>query len=127
MEKHKIKEIHFIELETTTAVLIRAGDQKYLKGWKQLTQDIFFEASRMLGEDAVIELSDETSDIVKKMFRDYKKEKKSESIHPYKVSTIYAMIYCHKLNFIVLFSGFIVIYTQLTLPFELPENRRCPT
>lgn len=73
MAAHKVKEIQFIVLETTTAVMIRSSDQKYLNGWKRLAKDIFSEASRMLGEDAVLELSDESSESIKKIFKDQRK------------------------------------------------------
>lgn len=82
--QHRVKEIHFIEFEKTTAVRIRINDQQYTAGWSKLARDIFAEASRILGGEAVLELNDEISDKIKKMFKE-KERSDTSSIHQFKV------------------------------------------
>jgi hypothetical protein len=86
MSRHKIKEVSFIVLEATTAVMIRTSDQKYLNGWKRLARDVFSDASKTLGEDVIVEMSDESSEKIKKIFREQKRIN-SSLIHPFEVIT----------------------------------------
>ena len=84
LTQHRVKEIHFIEFETTTAVRIRISDQQYINGWSKLAKDIFSEASRLIGDEAVLELNDEISDRIKKIFKEQERSK-SSTISSFKV------------------------------------------
>ena len=74
--QHRIREIHFIVFETNTAVRVRISDQQYITGWSKLAKDIFSEASRIIGDEVVLELNNEISDKIKELF---KKQEKSNS------------------------------------------------
>jgi hypothetical protein len=84
MTKHKIKEVHFINLGGTTAVRIRTEKQQYIKTWREIAKDLFAEASKTLGEDAVMELEEEISDKIKVLFRE-KERRSASSVQAFKV------------------------------------------
>lgn len=88
MTKHKIKEVHFINLGETTAVRIRTEKQQYIKMWKEITNELFSEASKTLGEDAVMELEVEISDKIKALFRE-KERRSASSVQAFKVQSQY--------------------------------------
>jgi hypothetical protein len=77
---YKVRDIHLFELETTTAFRIRISDQQYLTGWTKVLKDIFAEASRIMGEDVVLELSDEMSEKVKQMFRAMERDSRKKDL-----------------------------------------------
>jgi hypothetical protein len=84
MAQYKVEEIHFLPLETTTAVQIRTAKQFYIRKWKALSNEIFAEASRVLGEDIVCELSEEISGKIKTMFKEQER-RDAALVRPFKV------------------------------------------
>jgi hypothetical protein len=80
MGQYKVKEIHFIRLEETTAVRIRTEDQLYMSKRRNLVDQLFAEATKTMG-GATYELCEETSEKVKALFRE------RERINPVSVHT----------------------------------------
>lgn len=77
---YKIKDIHLITFENTTAFRMRTSDQQYLTGWMKIVKDIFTEANRITGEDLVLEISDEKSEKIKKVFKEMEKDPKKKDL-----------------------------------------------
>jgi hypothetical protein len=86
---YRVREVHFIVFETTTAMRIRITEQQYISGWSRMIQDILAEAIQLLGEDTVLDLSDATSENVKRMFKDMERDAdKKKLIHSFQVHCI---------------------------------------
>jgi hypothetical protein len=69
MGQYKVKEIHFMRLQATTAVRIRTEDQLYMSKRRSLVDQLFAGATQTMG-GATYELCEETSEKVKTLFRE---------------------------------------------------------
>lgn len=83
MTKYKIHEVHFINMGDTTAVRIQTKGQEYMSTWRLIINELFSEASKTLGSDAISELDKEKSDEIKALFR---KMKNTSSVQAFKVN-----------------------------------------
>jgi hypothetical protein len=84
MTKYSVKEVHFINMGDTTAVRIRTKGQEYMSKWKVIINELFSEAIKTLGSDAIMDLDTEKSAQIKGLFR--KREgSKDPSVQAFKV------------------------------------------
>jgi hypothetical protein len=83
MGQFKVKEIHFIRLEATTAVRIRTEDQLYMSKRRNLVDQLFAAVTQTMG-GATYELCEETSEKVKTLFRE-RERVDPKSVHTFQV------------------------------------------
>lgn len=83
MGQYKVKEIHFIRLEATTAVRIRTEDQLYMSKRRNLVDQLLAGAAQTMG-GVTYELCEETSEKVKTLFRE-RERVDPRSVHTFQV------------------------------------------
>lgn len=84
MTKHHIKEVHYTTVGGKTAVRIRTEKQHYVKAWRAIIKELFSEASKTLGGDAMLDFDEESSDKIKALFRE-RERKSPASVIAFKV------------------------------------------